>query len=99
MARSERIQREFAFPVTIAPPLITRYKPGMKYGAHADAAFIALPGTTLRSDLSATIFLTDPKDYDGGELHIRLGDGDRISSSSPATRSSIRRTPCTRSCR
>ena len=65
---------EFAFPVFIAPPLITRYKPGMKYGAHADAAFIQLPGTTIRSDLSCTIFLNEPKDYEGGELLLRLGD-------------------------
>ena len=75
LGRSQEFM-EFAFPVAIAPPLITRYKPGMKYGAHADAAFIALPGTSLRSDLSATIFLNDPTDYDGGELHVRLGDGD-----------------------
>jgi PKHD-type hydroxylase len=65
---------EFAFPVFIAPPLITRYKPGMKYGAHADAAFLQMPGQTIRSDLSCTIFLSDPNDYDGGELHLRLGD-------------------------
>ena len=45
----------------IAPPLMTRYKPGMKYGAHADAAFIQLPGATIRSDLSCTIFLNDPE--------------------------------------
>ena len=66
---------EFAFPVSLAPPMMTRYKPGMQYGAHADAAFIQLPGATIRSDLSCTIFLNDPKDYDGGELHLRLGDG------------------------
>ena len=65
---------EFAFPVAMAPPLITRYKPGMKYGAHADAAFIQLPGATIRSDLSCTIFLNDAQDYDGGELNLRLGD-------------------------
>lgn len=65
---------EFAFPVAMAPPLITRYKPGMKYGAHADAAFIQLPGATIRSDLSCTIFLNEPDDYDGGELNLRLGD-------------------------
>jgi PKHD-type hydroxylase len=67
---------EFAFPISMAPPMMTRYKPGMKYGAHSDAAFIQLPGATIRSDLSCTIFLNDPKDYDGGELHISLGDGD-----------------------
>src|SRR5262249_28663171 len=53
---------EFAFPVSLAPPMMTRYKPGMKYGAHADAAFIQLPGATIRSDLSCTIFLNEPKD-------------------------------------
>ena len=67
---------EFAFPIAMAPPMMTRYKPGMKYGAHADAAFIQLPGATIRSDLSSTIFLNDPKDYEGGELHVRLGDAD-----------------------
>jgi len=67
---------EFAFPVLIAPPLITRYKPGMKYGAHADAAFLQLPGQTIRSDLSCTIFLNEPESYAGGALHVRIGDGD-----------------------
>ncbi len=67
---------EFAFPVAMAPPMMTRYKPEMKYGAHADAAFIQLPGATIRSDLSCTIFLNDPTDYDGGELHLRLGDAE-----------------------
>jgi PKHD-type hydroxylase len=75
LARSPEFA-EFAFPVAMAPPMMTRYKPGMKYGAHADAAFIQLPGATIRSDLSCTIFLNDPADYDGGELHIRIGDAE-----------------------
>ena len=75
LARSPEFA-EFAFPVALAPPMMTRYKPGMKYGAHADAAFIQLPGATIRSDLSCTIFLNDPTDYEGGELHIRIGDAD-----------------------
>ena len=62
--------------MVIAPPLITRYHPGMRYGEHADAAFLVVGGTTLRSDLSCTVFLNEPKDYDGGELHIRLTDAD-----------------------
>ena len=66
---------EFAFPVLIAPPLITRYKPGMHYGAHADAAYLQLPHGTVRSDLSCTIFLNEPGDYEGGALHVRLSDG------------------------
>ena len=74
-ARSEEF-REFAFPVTIAPPMITRYQPGMHYGAHADSAFIQLSGGQLRSDLSCTVFLNDPESYEGGALHIELGDAE-----------------------
>jgi PKHD-type hydroxylase len=67
---------EFAFPAQIAPPLLTRYRPGMHYGAHADAAYLPLPGGTLRSDISCTIFLNEPESYEGGSLHVRLGDAD-----------------------
>lgn len=74
-ARSEEFH-EFAFPTRIAPPMMTRYKPGMKYGAHADSAFIQLPQGTIRSDVSSTVFLNDPADYDGGELKVRLGDSE-----------------------
>ena len=63
----------FAFPVNIAPPLVTRYQPGMTYGAHADAAFLQIGQTSLRSDLSATVFLNDPEAYGGGALRITLG--------------------------
>ena len=66
--------RNFTFPALIAPPLVTRYTPGMRYGAHTDAAYLQLPTATIRSDLSCTIFLNDPGDYEGGALHIRLGD-------------------------
>jgi PKHD-type hydroxylase len=71
--RSEEF-REFAFPVMIAPPMITRYKPGMHYGAHSDSAFIQLGSSALRSDLSCTIFLSDPESFEGGGLRIQLGD-------------------------
>jgi PKHD-type hydroxylase len=66
---------EFAFPAQIAPPLLTRYRPGMHYGAHADAAYLQLPGGTVRSDLSCTVFLNEPESYEGGSLHIRYADG------------------------
>ena len=66
--------REFAMPVAMAPPMMTRYQPAMHYGAHADAAFIQLPGATIRSDLSCTIFLSDPASYEGGALRIQHGD-------------------------
>src|SRR5256885_10446612 len=74
-SRSEEF-RDFAFPVLIAPPMITRYQSGMHYGAHADSAFIQLPGGALRSDLSCTVFLNEPESYEGGALHIELGDAE-----------------------
>jgi PKHD-type hydroxylase len=65
---------DFAMPRRIAPPLLCRYEPGMKYGAHADSALIQLSGTRLRSDLSCTIFVADPAAYEGGELAIVAGN-------------------------
>jgi PKHD-type hydroxylase len=73
LARNEEV-RNFAFPVVIAPPLMTRYQPGMAYGAHTDAAYLQLPGQFIRSDISCTIFLNPPQSYEGGALHVRLGD-------------------------
>lgn len=63
----------FAFPKIIAPPMITKYEVGMRYGAHADAAFIPLAKRPLRTDVSITIFLADPASYDGGALSVALG--------------------------
>ena len=65
---------DFAMPKHIAPPLLCRYEPGMKYGAHADAALIQLGNARLRSDLSCTVFINDPSTYDGGELSIEIGN-------------------------
>lgn len=74
-ARSEEF-RDFAFPARIAPPFLTRYRPGMKYGFHTDSAFIRMPQGELRSDLSCTVFLSEPSAYEGGSLHVQLGDAD-----------------------
>ena len=63
----------FAFPKLMAPPALSLYRPGMNYGAHADAAFLPISARPIRADLSCTIFLTDPDQYDGGELSVRLG--------------------------
>lgn len=71
-ARSREFQ-DFAMPRRIAPPLLARYEPTMKYGAHADAAFMPLADGPLRSDVSCTVFLSDPRSYEGGELVIHLG--------------------------
>ena len=64
----------FALPKRIAPPLLCRYDPGMKYGAHADAAIIQLTGVKVRSDLSCTVFVSDPSTYEGGELAMIVGN-------------------------
>ncbi len=73
--RSEEF-RDYAFPVFIAPPFLTRYRPGMKYGLHTDAAFLRSPQGELRSDLSCTVFINNPDEYEGGSLHVRYGDAD-----------------------
>jgi PKHD-type hydroxylase len=65
---------DFAMPKHVAPPLLCRYAPGMKYGAHADAALLPLGASRLRSDLSCTVFINDPATYEGGELSIEIGN-------------------------
>src|SRR3984885_14827846 len=65
--RSEQA-RNFAFPQRMAAPSLCRYETGMKYGPHIDAAPLPLGVQPLRSDVSCTIFITAPKDYEGGEL-------------------------------
>ena len=59
------------------PPVFNCYRNGGHYGTHSDAALMRLPetGRTIRSDISATIFLTEPEDYDGGELLIEEAFG------------------------
>lgn len=57
------------YPKSIRPCLISRYKPGMEYGAHVDNALMGSE-TRTRSDIACTIFLSEPTDYDGGELVI-----------------------------
>ncbi|TMJ16370.1 MAG: Fe2+-dependent dioxygenase [Alphaproteobacteria bacterium] len=67
---------DFAFPKAIAPPILTRYEKGMRYGLHPDAAMMQLPTGPLRSDLSCTIFLSDPESYEGGALRLQLGSAE-----------------------
>ncbi|GAA4856660.1 Fe2+-dependent dioxygenase [Luteimonas vadosa] len=64
--------RTFAQPRSLARTTVARYEPGMAYGWHVDEALF--PSTPpLRSDLSCTLFLNPPGDYDGGELVMQLG--------------------------
>ncbi|MBS1834618.1 MAG: Fe2+-dependent dioxygenase, partial [Acidobacteria bacterium] len=61
-----------ALPYRIFPPLFNRYDGGQAFGTHVDNAIRQIKGTghRIRTDLSATLFLTNPEDYDGGELMI-----------------------------
>jgi len=61
-----------ALPLKVVPPLFNRYRGGQTYGSHIDGAVRPVVGTPhrVRTDLSATLFLTAPEDYDGGELVV-----------------------------
>ena len=78
-----------ALPAKVFPPLFNRYAGGQAFGTHIDNAIRPVTGTRerLRTDLSATLFLSDPQSYDGGELviedtygtqQIKLPAGDMI---------------------
>jgi PKHD-type hydroxylase len=70
-----------ALPLRVLPPLFNRYSGGQSYGGHIDGAVRPVAGTPyrVRTDLSATVFLTDPAEYDGGELVIgEAGDEKQV---------------------
>jgi PKHD-type hydroxylase len=78
-----------ALPLKVVPPLFNRYEGGETYGNHVDGAIYPIAGTPhrVRTDLSATLFLSAPEDYEGGELiaddtygahRIKLPAGDMI---------------------
>lgn len=66
-----------ALPEKIYPPKFNKYQSGGNYGAHIDGAIMRVKeaNLTLRTDLSATLFLTDPETYKGGELLIEAEHG------------------------
>ncbi|MGJ8655218.1 MAG: Fe2+-dependent dioxygenase [Akkermansiaceae bacterium] len=61
-----------ALPNTVLPPMFNKYEGGGTFGTHVDNAIRYIPGTSqkIRTDLSATLFFSDPDEYEGGELHI-----------------------------
>lgn len=64
-----------ALPVEILTPRFNRYQGGGTYGMHVDGAVMRLgqggfPGKQLRTDLSCTLFLCEPEEYEGGELIV-----------------------------
>jgi len=76
-----------ALPLRVFPPLFNRYDEGMAFDTHVDNTIRFAGPVRFRTDLSATLFLTDPADYDGGELivedtygehAVKLAAGDMI---------------------
>ncbi len=77
-----------ALPAKIYPPKFNCYQDGGNYGAHVDGSIMVLPDhSQMRTDVSCTLFLTPPEEYDGGELciegefgvqEIKLNAGDMI---------------------
>lgn len=61
-----------ALPLRVFPPLFNRYTGGQSFGTHVDNAVRQIPGTghRIRTDLSATLFLAEPDEYEGGELMV-----------------------------
>jgi PKHD-type hydroxylase len=67
--------RQAAMPKIVMAPVFNRYDPGMEYGQHVDAPTSRGGGEPLRLDVSVTVFLSDPKAYEGGELVIETLSG------------------------
>jgi PKHD-type hydroxylase len=78
-----------ALPLRVFPPIFNRYEPGMAFGSHVDNAIreVAASALRVRTDLSATLFISQREEYDGGELvvddtygahQVKLPAGDMI---------------------
>lgn len=78
-----------ALPLRVLPPRFNRYEGGGTYGNHIDNALFVIPGTAIkvRTDVSTTVFFSDPEEYEGGELivedtyghqGVKLAAGDAI---------------------
>ena len=71
------VYRSAALPLRVAAPYYARYTTGMHYGDHVDDPVMGADGQIYRSDLSITIFLSNPSGYDGGELMINTAFGEQ----------------------
>ncbi len=67
--------RQMVYPNQLHSLLVSRYRSGMEYGAHVDNALMG-EATVWRTDLSLTLFLNAPEEYDGGELALESGSGE-----------------------
>ncbi len=65
-----------ALPARVSAPIFNRYSAGAAYGRHIDGAVRPAGAGRMRTDLSATLFIDDPEDYDGGDLTIESTTGE-----------------------
>lgn len=72
--RNSPVFSSAVLPRRFAPPLFARYEPGMQFGTHMDNPLMG--PDHMRADISVTIFLTEPEDYDGGELVMETTGGE-----------------------
>jgi PKHD-type hydroxylase len=66
-----------AMPAKIAAPFYAKYSKGMQYGNHIDDPIMGSAGQRYRTDLSITVFLNAPEDYDGGDLVVQTAFGEQ----------------------
>jgi PKHD-type hydroxylase len=71
---SNPLVQQAVMPIKILPPLISKYEPGMHYGWHTDSPLMG-EEFTIRVDVSITVFLNNPTEYEGGELVIHSPGG------------------------
>lgn len=71
------VYRSAALPLRVAAPYYARYAPGMQYGDHVDDPVMGADGVLYRSDVSITVFISDPAGYDGGELVMNTPFGEQ----------------------
>ena len=78
LARSARFMAA-ALPLRVFPPMFNSYAGGQTFGTHVDTAIrqLSSTGQRIRTDLSATLFLTSPEEYDGGDLVVEDSYGEK----------------------
>lgn len=68
--QNNEVFRQYALPMRMSSLLLSKYRTGMEYGFHSDSPIMELG--RIRTDIAFTLFLSDPAQYDGGELEIKI---------------------------
>jgi len=77
--RNSQLFMSAALPLHVLPPMFNRYAEGQTFGTHIDGSVRVLPnGHRIRTDISCTLFLANPEEYDGGELVVEDTYGSKV---------------------